>query len=138
MINEQQTRAGRAFFRAWQQIEKTIEFQPEWANELGYYDNAVGAIQLEPGCMAKTYDNQNRRMIFVGTRFGTIIVNDFLSGQEEGGYYIKALPAVLTVRLLLSSQDLNGEQMEMILGNFGVMGKNIGVKIENMAKDFLV
>lgn len=64
----------RAYFNNhFESIPTAIEFSEEWKNGTGYFDNAVHSVILEPGEIAKSTANDGRRIIFVGTRFGTCV-----------------------------------------------------------------
>ena len=78
---------GKIFQRIFQQIQNEIPFDPSWANGTGYLDGAVSHT-LPPGKMAKTIDNYDRRVILIGTRFGTVVVFDRYQGQTDGGVYV--------------------------------------------------
>ena len=62
---------------AFNNIEKTIEFNPDWLNGTGYWDGAVDgeyAPKLGLGNLAKTVDEFGRRAVFISTPDGNIVL----------------------------------------------------------------
>ena len=58
-------------------IATVIAFDPKWANGTGYLDHAVKAdLGLRPGDIAKSTDNLGRGIVFIGTRFGNVVIFD--------------------------------------------------------------
>ena len=67
-------------------IDTVLPFNPNWSNGTGYYSNATqgpNCVQLPPGVCVKCTDLSGRKMIFVGTRFGTIVVFQRYSNRDN-------------------------------------------------------
>lgn len=74
----------RAYFNShFDSIEKEIDYSAEWENGTGYFDNAVYSVILNPGEVAKSTSTGGRRLIFVGTRFGTCVFFERFVTTEE-------------------------------------------------------
>lgn len=62
------------FNDAFNSIERNIEFNEDWNNGTGYLDGAVHTVELPANLMAKSVTNDGRKIIFIGTNHGTIVV----------------------------------------------------------------
>ena len=119
---------GKIFQRIFQQIQNEIPFDPSWVNGTGYLDGAV-SHPLPPGKMAKTIDNYDRRVILIGTRFGTVVVFDRHQGQTDGGVYVSNRPQSVTIGALMTGTAIGGGEMACVLGDWV---PNIGETIEKI------
>ena len=119
---------GSIFQRIFREIQTEIPFDPEWANGTGYLDGAV-SHPLPPGKMAKTVDNYERRVILIGTRFGTVVVFDRYRGQTDGGVYVSNRPNSTTIDALMTGTAIGGGEMACVLGDYA---PNIGETIERI------
>ena len=119
---------GKIFQRIFQQIQNEIPFDPSWTNGTGYLDGAV-SHPLPPGKMAKTIDNYDRRVILIGTRFGTVVVFDRYQGQTDGGVYVSNRPQSVTIGALMTGTAIGGGEMACVLGDWV---PNIGETIEKI------
>jgi len=63
------------FSEAWEVCETRIDYNPEWENGTGYLDNAVD-LSIEGGGVAFSQTTDGRRILLIGTDFGTIVVFD--------------------------------------------------------------
>lgn len=128
---------GRIFESAFNDVEvEEIEYDQNWGNATGYFDYAT-EVSLSPGEIRKTQDETNRRLILIGTRFGTVVVFDRFSGQTNGGVYVSNIPGnneLISALVPLSAIAPLG--MINILGARDHITDNIGVKIEKFAKLF--
>ena len=130
MMNSGSNYPGRTFNRRYQEIEREIPFDPSWANGTGYLDGAVH-FPLPPGDTAKSIDPHGRRIILIGTRFGTVAVFDRFVNQTDGGTYVLNKPASPVLDRIVTSTAIGGGEMSDILGDLGL--DNIGQTIEMLA-----
>ena len=119
---------GKIFQRIFHEIQTEVPFDPSWANGTGYLDGAV-SYPLPPGEMVKTVDSYDRRVILIGTRFGTVVVFDRYRGQTDGGVYVSNRPRSTTIDALMTGTAIGGGEMACILGD---SGPNIGEMIEEI------
>ena len=61
------------FTNVFNEITNVIPYNTEWENGTGYFDNAVYSVALNPGERAKSTSTVGRRIVFIGTRFGTCV-----------------------------------------------------------------
>ena len=135
MTNASKNAVGTTFTERYNQVTKEIEFDPKWCNGTGYYDHAVKAVKLEPGEVAKSFDTgSGRRMIFIGTRFGTVVVFDRYSNQIEGGTYVTNEPSNFVIKQFVPSSAVGEHSMYVLLGSWDIK-TNLGATIEKMAKE---
>ena len=119
---------GSIFQRIFREIQTEVPFDPSWTNGTGYLDGAVSHT-LSPGEMVKTIDNYDRRVILIGTRYGTVAVFDRYQGQTDGGVYVSNRPRSTTIDALMTGTAIGGGEMACILGD---SGPNIGEMIEKI------
>ena len=119
---------GKIFQRVFSEIQSEVPFDASWANGTGYLDDAV-SYPLPPGEMVKTTDNYGRRVILIGTRFGTVVVFDRFKGQTDGGVYVSNRPRSTTIDSLMTGTAIGGGEMACVLGDFC---PNIGETIEGI------
>lgn len=134
---EKVTGAGRVFQMVFEN-EKVpeITYNPAWGNGTGYFDHAVELAELEIGEVRKCRDSNDRRLLLVGTRFGTIVVFDRFINQVAGGVYVINAPRSELIDLAINSCGGLGESdMVRILGSWGMIDQNIGHRIEAVAKE---
>lgn len=113
-----------------------IEFDVKWKNGTGYLDGACAA-NLERGEMRKCFDDLGRRVILIGTRFGTIAVFDRYSKQHDDGVYVINTPSSPTIKAMVDRCGGVGEaDMLRLMGGWGIIRDNIGAQIEHMAEEF--
>ena len=79
-----QNYAHKTFLDAFDRIEKVIPFSVEWENGTGYMDHAVKKVKLNHGEQAKSIDRHNRKIVFTGTEFGTVVVFERHSDGSSG------------------------------------------------------
>lgn len=131
------TGAGRIFSQVFEKIENVIEYSRSWENKTGYLDNAASIVNLKPAEMAKSVDHNGRRIILIGTRFGTVVVFDRFIGQTNGGVYVTNAPRNYIFRALMSGTAVGEQEMALLLGSWGIIKENIGYVIEQIAQDFV-
>ena len=134
-MNATKNAVGSTFTERYNEISKEIPFDPKWANGTGYYDYAVKMVKLEPGEMAKSFDTGTaRRIILIGTRFGTVVVFDRYSNQGEGGIYVTNEPSNFVIKQFVPSSAVGEHSMYVLLGSWNIK-TNIGYTIEKMAAE---
>lgn len=78
-----------SFFNTiFDRVEKTLQFNPNWANGTGYLDHAAEGPEapvLAAGEMAKSTDGFGRPMIIIGLPVGNLVV--FKRYSNEDGIY---------------------------------------------------
>jgi hypothetical protein len=109
-----------------------IEFNPDWANGTGYYDNAVSE-KLEIAEVRKTITSNDRRMLLIGTRYGTIVVFDRYSGPEHR-VFVSNTPRSTLIDTLVPSGAIGERAMAIITGGWSP-SNNIGKLIETIMND---
>lgn len=130
--------SGKVFKAAFESITVELPFDAKWSNGTGYFDGAVD-LPLEPGKLAKSRDPYGRRLIFVGTRFGVVVVFDRFSKQDDGGVYVTNSPlgkGDAVFDLVISHTSVGEYEMSSILGAWGHEDYNLGARIELAAKCF--
>jgi hypothetical protein len=123
-------------FQAAFELAKEIEYSPQWENGTGYFDYAVRgstAPRLEPGQMAKCMSNNNRRMVFVGTHIGNVVIFDRYAHGEDG-IFVANMPRVLE-QLLLLPNNLDTAAMVCLLGV--IPSDNIGKRLSRLANEIV-
>ncbi len=128
---------GRIFTDAYNSIFSVIPYDKAWSNTTGYFDYLVDLVKLAPGKIAKSMDPNMRRMILIGTRFGTIVVFDRYSGQIENGVWVCNRPHSKVIDSLTSGTSIGQGEMVTLLGSWGNLNNNIGSTIEKMAAELL-
>ena len=115
-------------------INNEVTFNANWSNGCGYYPNAIRGehgVKLVPGELAKSTATNNRKMIFVGTRLGTLVVFERFANGEKGVYVLNAPHKLNKLRLYSTSGGLNEADMTRIIGTkWDHKPTNIGTMIE--------
>lgn len=126
---------GRIFNECFLSIHKLVPFESGWANNPNYFGNIV-EFNLPAGEMVKSMTDNGRRIILIGTRFGTVAVFDARSGQIDGGEYCIDRPRSICLDYLIGKKKIVGQgSMAHILGAWGNYGKNIGRQLELIAEE---
>lgn len=143
VVKEDKTNSpGLTFTKYYNEIiTLTIEFKEEWRQNADgdtYYGNVAKLVNLDPGMVVKCLDIiNNRRIILVGTRFGTIAVYDKYGGQTTFGVFNASFRRdIPTMKALISGYIVGESEMSKIIGHMFDITKNIGNKIEEMSADF--
>lgn len=120
-------------------ITTEVPFNDEWDNGTGYYDGACKGddkIKLEVGELAKCISPipNNRKMIFVGTPVGTVVVFErFTNG--EGGIFVHNAAHHFISQLIQPQSPLNANDIFSFLGQPWDKGdSNIGKRLERILK----
>lgn len=116
------------FTRVFNKIEMTVDFDAAWANDTGYYDNAVTMVKLAEGQRAKTTSSNGRRMILVGTAFGTCVAFErFTPGTGSAFVITSNIPRQL-------NQIIRSGMMDecTFMNQFGYDKMNIGTLVAEL------
>lgn len=125
------TAANELFNKIFATTSLELVYDEGWENGTGYYDHAVKKVKLLPGQVARSVSKNDRKILFVGTIYGTCVVFQRYSSGDRG-ILVHNMPkavsslfffeAVLTAADLTSIFDIEG-------------GMNIGVRLENLRND---
>jgi hypothetical protein len=130
---------ANVFDANFEAVTKVTNFNPSWYNGTGYFDHAVNggphSVTLEVGEMSKSLaaGDDGRKLIFVGTDLGTIVVFQRFTDDSEkivsNADRRLEQSGLLGIGSLISRSDL-----QRILGNpeFKYMFKNCGVWIREL------
>ena len=130
----QSTSAGIDFKSRFNAIQTFIPFKPEWHNGTGYFD-ALTRYPLQPGDIAKMRDENGRRIILMGTRFGTVVVFDRYKDQTDGGVYVVNHNGNPLFKLIFGSGAITGDTMAQL---FWRKDQHIHHIIEEIAEHFMM
>ena len=125
---------GRIFEQAYNSIKVNISFDSKWKNGTGYLNGAI-KVPLQPGELSKSVDDYNRRVILIGTRFGTVVIFDRYKNQVDDGVYVSNKPDNYTFKVLMSGSSIGEGEMSLLVGPWGALDENIGFTIEKLALD---
>lgn len=127
------------FNEAYDAISTTVAFDPAWKNSTGYLDNAVKVdLGLRPGERAKCVDDFKRRVIFVGTTLGNVVVFERYSPTEVGErseVHVSNLPSGLSNffnGVCGIGSRLTVEGLEILIGTKHSYVPNFGERVEVM------
>lgn len=99
---------------------REIPFDKEWSNGTGYFDHAIygeHAVEINNGEVLKSMSPGNRRILFLGTRLGTIAVFDRFSGSEKDIFVHNTTTAIERGRWIRTGA-LSEEDMGKIFGGY--------------------
>lgn len=85
--NERGRWVNEVFSRAYENADGELPFKIEWSNGAGAYDFAVHgqhAPKIPTGKTFRSITAGGRRLLFVGTRLGNLIVYDQFAQQRPG------------------------------------------------------
>ena len=127
-----------AYFDAhFNDIKNNIEFSETWCNGTGYFDGAVRQVKLAPGEQAVSVDTHGRKIIFTGTRFGTVViferyVRDENSNGEETIRVVSNTPREVR-RLITDGACLGYDEFCRVVGR--PLLSNFGKALEELFQD---
>jgi hypothetical protein len=124
-------------------ITKVIEYNPDWTDGMGYFESAVelfegcepgAVVNLRPGEMAKSITPDHRKVIFIGTHFGTCAVFQRYTGSSD--ILVTSQARLLRkTGLIKDTSKLEFADLERIVGEAYYNGMpNVGVIIANIVK----
>lgn len=131
--------AASNFNELFEIIQNEIPFNPEWNNGIGYYDGACkGAdkVILAPGEMGKCTSPMpnNRKMIFVGTPIGPVVVFERFTNGDNGVFVHNAAHHYIS-QLVHHQSPLSAYDISSFLGQAWDKGdSNIGYRIDRILK----
>ena len=120
----------KIFEAAFDEIEVTLAYDRNWENGTGYFDPAVkkgGPVEviLPPGGMARSTDENKRKIIFIGTLFGTWAI--FQRYDKNNGVYKNNSSRDLEAQKVDGlGGDLSAETLILMLGNKAASVPNVG------------
>lgn len=115
--------ANEIFSAHFNKIARELPFDSAWNNGTGYFDALVEAPipDLEVGEMAKSHTGatNRRRIIIMKTVLGNVVVFDRYTDNATLEYpvFTQNSPRALERAQLVKSGQINGEQMEALLGD---------------------
>lgn len=118
-------------------ITNEIPFNAEWNNGTGYYNGACKGddkVVLAAGEMAKCISPMpnNRKMIFVGTPVGTVVVFERFTDGDKGIYMFNDAHHYIG-QLVQPQSPLNAYDISTFLGHAWDKGSsNIGHRIDRI------
>lgn len=121
------------FNTAYEATHRVLPFKPEWSNGAGSFDFAIygeHAPKLEPGMIYKSATGSGRKMMFVGTKLGNVIVFEGRASQElPMGYFYQSTQSFVDGGWFADNQ-LDDYELELM---FGTRSKpNIGQRINTL------
>lgn len=129
-VSELVRKAAEFFLRCFESIEREIAFNLHWVGEDnfdGVCKNSALAAALRPGELAKSVDDHGRKIILIGTRYGTVAV--FQLCCDSLSQIGKSLPdEVDCLRVIDTTGPLDSANILALLG--GKDCSNIGEFLE--------
>lgn len=114
------------FTEAFNKCTKEIPFVKEWSNGTGLFDYAVygdRAPKLGNGELVKSVSPGGRRILFVGTRLGNLVVFDRFAEQAPGqkaagkAVFVRNTTSVINEGGWFSEIALDDYEMELAVGS---------------------
>lgn len=126
------------FNNTFNRIATTVAFDPKWENNTGYFDHCVKTdLGLRPGDVAKSVDQNDRRIILIGTRFGNVALFERYSPTKTTlsfkvvGNYPSALRGFYAGAMGIGTA-LTEEGLEHLVDKDAPDKFNIGVMLEEL------
>lgn len=124
------------FNKYFAEIQREVEFSMSWHNGTGYFDMAVKDAELNaalhPGDMAKCVDNFGRKLIFVGTRFGVVVVFQRAANNPDSRHCVNLAGIFQRLNFVnANNSPLTRENANQIFGSWD--SYNVGQRIEDIA-----
>ncbi len=118
--------AHTTFVRAFEKLSNEVEFKEGWKNGTGYFDGAVKDKVLEVGERARCTDPHGRRMILVGTPFGTAVAFErYVDSEDSSKVIVSNMPRA--ARMMVADGAMNEND---IMNSFGMDSMNIGTNLQ--------
>lgn len=128
MFNET---VNKIFTKAFEAATIKVAYDTDWENGTGYFDGGVTAdLGLAEGEVARSEDPNGRRIIFVGTAKGNVVVFDRRSGQAgdlTGGIFVSNVPS--HVRRIYSDCTRIGTALDATSMLILVGSNNVGKRL---------
>jgi hypothetical protein len=90
-----------------------MTFDPQWANGTGYFDHATKAL-VEPGKVARSVDENGRKIVLFGTEIGALVVFERYSSPESRIVYNAPRGWGIVHPLSMSSGTLDEEMLSTL------------------------
>lgn len=119
--------AAHVFSEIWRDLvsrDLDIAFSPRWGNKIGQFECIPADVKLEPGSMRASFDNCGRKMILVGSIYGTVVVFKRYSDESNNEFCYNA-PSLLEELGCLDAGPMTAATMKFIIGD-NVSDLNIG------------
>lgn len=111
----------------------TVEFEDSWHNGTGYFDPIIKAdLGLMPGARTTAVDENGRRMIIVGTRYGNAVVFERYSENEDGvksNIITSNCPRQVTPLFGVASGSLTSDKVFSLTNS---ILSNVGTQVEQV------
>ncbi|HET8686508.1 MAG TPA: hypothetical protein VFM18_07565 [Methanosarcina sp.] len=117
--------AYQKFIQQYNSIEDVVEFDESWSNGTGYFNNAV-YYSLKSGERRKSVDDKGRKIILVGTRFGTCVIFE----RYAGSHIVCNLPDPVQELLGLNTRLYDEQTVSLLTGDTAF--HNIGLRLETL------
>lgn len=126
------------FDHAYGRAAKTIMYSPNWRTGIDRYLNAVKSLSAPTVPIGKVYVTQgmnDMRFIFIGTRFGNVVVFEVFKTvkRKVESVFIVHIPKEIEHYLWFNGYILNEDTMLLALGDDAKI--NIGQLIEKITPD---
>jgi len=110
------TNENRIFNAIYDSIDTVIPYDVKWNNGTGYFDKAVH-VSLAHGTLAKSFTagQNNRKLILIGTMFGTIVLFERYT-DGNNGVIVSNVPGEIRQMQLIPSGRIGADQILEITG----------------------
>jgi hypothetical protein len=117
-------------------ITDVLVFDPRWNNGTGYFDHGVEgefAPVIPSGIVCKTEASNGRKMIFVGTPLGNIVVFQRYDGR---GPIVSNQAFNLRSAAIIENGSLSIDELRKVLGDEHGFQENIGNYLDHIKNLF--
>lgn len=96
------------FNQLYNSLEQEIPYNEAWANSTGYLDYAPDHVHLLPGQAAKSICPNGRKIVFIGSKTGTIVVFQRYSNSEDtyAAHICKDIQNIMCFSTPLTDSDM--------------------------------
>ena len=108
------------FDNAINKITNVIPFDKSWKDDTQNFSHAVELVKLEHGETAKSEDTRGRKIMFIGTVVGTVVVFEKIPNYVDGIFCHIPKSTVLKVVLPddISNAPLSKSQLEWLTSQY--------------------
>lgn len=121
------------FENAYARTDKIIPFDEKWEYPTNRYNRAVSgqhAPKVTAGRTVCAEDRNGLKYVFIGTRYGNVLVYEPYKGNETDPVYRIQMPNEVAALQLFHGSQLNLDQLNIAVGSDTT--PNIGVRLEGM------
>jgi hypothetical protein len=130
MIYDESSELKKRFATLLNKVRKNIEFDPEWADTVGY-PHAVSLVKLAVGEVAQSLDKRtNRGLVLVGTSLGTVVVYEANPSDSKEKFALK-YNVPKQIEFMLGGSNLNVGRFSLIVTDFDPT-ENIGTHLAGL------